>query len=527
MKYNLQFLIGLLFVSNLFAQTPILLKDINPGVNDGLDGYNPYSPKYIVGLNNKAYFAAKDLEHGVELWQSDGTPSGTILLKDIKTGPTSSDPKDFLVYKGALYFTAASAEYGRELWKTDGTAAGTVLVKDIWVGTSSSSISGLVEIQGKLFFGAADETGEVEPYVSDGTASGTKLLKNLPSTLGGGSRPGGFIEHNGLIYFYAGGILPGFGEQLWKTDGTEVGTQLVSESRKINGLFSAGEFLLFNLGLFGEELWISDGTASGTKLLATNMDNSKFFTNFKGKVFFVNKGQPWETDGTAANTKRIANLDISKVQSTFNEVLLWKDNLYFKAQSPNSFPSNYELYSYDGVQIRLVKEIYPGVFGSDPSGLTIASKYFVFAADSENKGKEVWKSDGTEGGTQLLADVEPGFNASIPEAFVYIAGNLFFSASTSSKGRELYKIDINTGSSELLHGAAIANIFPNPVESTLNFRVKPDAQGIRIDILDPTGTLIFSQKSIESIDVSNFAAGLYLVHVRDHQGVQVEKIIKQ
>ena len=79
----------------------------------------------------------------------------------------------------------------------------------------------------------------------------------------------------------------------------------------------------------------------------------------------------------------------------------------------------------------------------------------------------------------------------------------------------------------MLHGDAIANIFPNPVVSTLNFQVEPDAQGIQIDIFDPTGTLIFSQKSIESIDVSNFAAGLYLVHVRDHQGVQVEKIIKQ
>ena len=32
---------------------------------------------------------------------------------------------------GKLFFTANDGKNGRELWKTDGTKAGTVLVKDI------------------------------------------------------------------------------------------------------------------------------------------------------------------------------------------------------------------------------------------------------------------------------------------------------------------------------------------------------------------------------------------------------------
>ena len=35
---------------------------------------------------------------------------------------------------GTLFFAATTRRNGYELWKSDGTAAGTVLVKDIWPG---------------------------------------------------------------------------------------------------------------------------------------------------------------------------------------------------------------------------------------------------------------------------------------------------------------------------------------------------------------------------------------------------------
>jgi len=82
MKKILQVVIILTFTTTIFAQTPILLKDINVGATSSINSYTPgvSSPRYIVGFNKKAYFAANDNKNGVELWQSDGTANGTILL---------------------------------------------------------------------------------------------------------------------------------------------------------------------------------------------------------------------------------------------------------------------------------------------------------------------------------------------------------------------------------------------------------------------------------------------------------------
>ena len=60
------------------------------------------------------------------------------MVKDIDSGSGSSYP-DYLTAVGTtLYFRATDGTNGYELWKSDGTAAGTVMVKDIYSGSASS-----------------------------------------------------------------------------------------------------------------------------------------------------------------------------------------------------------------------------------------------------------------------------------------------------------------------------------------------------------------------------------------------------
>jgi len=133
--------------------------------------------------------------NGFELWKTDGTVAGTVLVKDINPPATGANsvPHGFTELNGALYFRATTSDVnGYRLWKTDGTTAGTVLVKDI-NPLDTRAISYPVvftRLNGALYFHADDGVNGIELWKTDGTAAGTQLLKDIcPGTCSG---PAGF-----------------------------------------------------------------------------------------------------------------------------------------------------------------------------------------------------------------------------------------------------------------------------------------------------------------------------------------------
>jgi uncharacterized repeat protein (TIGR01451 family) len=454
-----------LWVSDGTPAGTAMVKDINAG--------GASSPFFLVPFGTGVMFRADDGPHGSEVWVSDGTAAGTSLVKDINATSTGigsgSGPWDLVAAGSRVFFHASDGIHGVELWVSDGTEAGTSMVADIRPDTGIGipfSLPPETALGSDFLFYADDGVHGAELWKTDGTPAGTAMLADIDPGAGssfymnGGSDGQISLVQGGRWLFSAYTVSDGF--EIWTSDGTAAGTHKLLEINDQASAFPVlflgtlqgsrtladlGGSLLFQAddGVTGAELWKSDGTAAGTSRVADIWPGDYLswslpseFTPLNGALLFsaddgTHGSELWKTDGTAAGTAMLKDLLPNSSNSNGSPHWLTPLDTRIVFAGPND-----ALWTSDGTNAGTQPLAAPLTMAGPPLRLGGA---LLFRANASGTGEELWRTDGTLGGTALVQDIRPGSGSGAPYLLTVTGSVAFFSAATDAAGRELWKTD--------------------------------------------------------------------------------------
>ncbi len=436
------------------------------------------SPSNLFAAGGFVFFSANDGPHGNELWRSNGTAAGTVMLDDdtpanggINDGSMNSNPSGFATVGNTVYFAAndgccASDQHGTELWKVVLPNGIPTMVEDINLTLTGSATEGsspdqLTNVGGTLFFRADDGVDGEELWKLAAPYTDAVPVADINAASGTGSGPDELTEVNGLLFFIAddgdgyevwksnGGALgPGGTEMVENIDSGSPGSAVPADLTDVNGtlLFSADD------GAHGQELWKSTGPdydQDSTDIVDDintgddGLSPSADLTNVNGTLFFeaddgTNGQDLWKL---ASPFTTPADLDINPGAGDSDPDFLANvgGTLYLGATGPTDGHEPWKV-PPPYTTPTMVEDISP--LGSSPARFTgVAGQVFFSAAADGANDNELWKTTGV--GATKVAELNTGTGiGSDPQFLTNVGGVLLFSANDGVTGRELWKATI-------------------------------------------------------------------------------------
>ncbi|QGJ71517.1 Hypothetical protein PBC10988_32240 [Planctomycetales bacterium 10988] len=343
----------------------------------------------------------------------------------------------------------------------------------------SSNPEDFTEVHDRIFFTAQHDTYGRELWATDGTSAGTQLVKDI--NLLGHSNPDDLVNVNGTLFFTADSGFP-HGRELWMSDGTEAGTQMVKnifpgpdssdplELTNVNGTL----FFVANGGLEGVELWKSDGTSAGTQMVKdindTGSSTPNHLTNVNGTLFFAAHDGDMGVELWMSNGTSAGTQLVKDIRPGGEDS---SPTELFNANGTLFFVANdgvhsFELWRSDGTSAgtTMIRDI-------DPSGSSFVNEFtemngtvFFQAYVGGITGRELWRTDGTSAGTMIVKDINFGSDISYPQGLTNVNGMLFFSANDGVNGYELWKSDGTTGGTVLVKNVLSGSADSDPSQLT-------------------------------------------------------------
>ena len=336
------------------ASTPSVAIAVTDGTNAGTKVIKNLGHSGVLSVAIKAIIPAKDhfyihvyvykswspyVQYD-ELWKSDGTDAGTVLLKrfDERGATTEGISITTDQYEAAnrslsgneMYFYGYTGSNGRKIWKTDGTAAGTSMIADksanaltrlndevyfasdfkLWKISGTTGSVELIDVpnifivatmrmaafKNKLYFMGFDETNGVELWSSDGTPSGTKIFTNTSPLTNNVYSLTTFnltSTDDYLLFSTLHNASVNTRHTLYRTDGTLGGTVQLSPVDAVDAGTSSGSmfsktnenFYCFNMNQ--KTIFRTNYQENGYSIVSTGAYNAGNLVDYKGTAWYA------------------------------------------------------------------------------------------------------------------------------------------------------------------------------------------------------------------------------------------------